>query len=587
MTSGPIAIEGRPYPSEPLHRGTAATSVVSSPAAKPLPALHSVVLLLCGAQDDLWVLERTLLKRKEVCHRHGNPSLRPALSDSFAPQMYPKLGEELDRFPRGPSDGEAAKPKSGISAASSSGVQPTIDGKKADAIVAVPLAPRKSSQAAPVETTVGLVDEAPAHSAKAVSTAQHESARLPPTGAAGGADSDLQDRRSKLAKITRVDSPGQSSTASRLQSKESDEAGNADAMLGDYINQEYGGGFDDEQQAADGGDGGDGGNEVLAIPVGKAHRDKSTTKTPERAQDGAGPKRRSPRVSPSPAADTSVQDRSDAAARKVVVPASGKKWPASVSKDGKPGRQLRDRPAEKVAAVNGGRKRHREEGGEESESESPSNEPEASDEYEPADKRPPRRAARSTKAVQERSKRRKVESPQPDSAEETDYDEFVEASLPKPNGRPRPKNQFGRKTDSPRPTTGRARKANVPSAPSSKTDPKTKSEGKKKSTAKAEKDSKGSAKTSSTSRKEPAEIVKPGRTTRSRAKKKVEASGDEEDEARRCTSWLLHFSRLQADTVLPVQFRGRVRQAPTEGRQASGRRHPGPGRPHLERARSG
>ncbi|GAA5984370.1 hypothetical protein JCM10908_003318 [Rhodotorula pacifica] len=229
----PLQIDGRPYKAKASHYGTDIASDAMLAAFAPSgDAFHKLELVLNSKRVNLALLKKVLEERK---------------------QRYPNLGDELDSFPAiaatvrsGSGAAPAPKPAAKLQAKGHTAANGTAEIVKGGAAVAqtrtgVPKAPRKSSQANPIEFSGSGEESA-------------EDAQVEPGDGEGNAvqdgkgegDADLECRRDKLADMARVGSPSTSATSSRRRSKDDN-----DAETGDLGNldqdRDFGGGFEDEE----------------------------------------------------------------------------------------------------------------------------------------------------------------------------------------------------------------------------------------------------------------------------------------------------------------------------------------------------
>uniref|UniRef100_A0A0K3CLE3 BY PROTMAP: gi/647394382/emb/CDR35611.1/ RHTO0S01e03224g1_1 [Rhodosporidium toruloides] n=1 Tax=Rhodotorula toruloides TaxID=5286 RepID=A0A0K3CLE3_RHOTO len=251
-----------PHPSSALHVGTSLESLPESQVGSKSKSMHKLEMIFPAGNDNLNILKKTLAARKE---------------------RYPKLGDELQRFPIrvgvSPPNKAPEKPLNAKSAAkpaskgaSKPAAKPASKAEETTKNVAfaptpatstaaaasgsiVKRAPRKSSEAGPVvaqpvepvaDGTTEQVESAQRGDAASKGKAKLEKVREENVDHLAASQEAARRRAAEVAGLAELDKASSVATSEKTRSTESEMRGvEEDALAG----QEFGGGFEDGNQA--------------------------------------------------------------------------------------------------------------------------------------------------------------------------------------------------------------------------------------------------------------------------------------------------------------------------------------------------
>ncbi|GAA6046692.1 hypothetical protein JCM3770_003120 [Rhodotorula araucariae] len=234
-SSTPLKLNSRTHPAAPAHIGTGLHPASESQLGTRISRCHRLVMLLSAEGSSLAVLRKVLEERRT---------------------MYPKLGEELYRFPvRTPTSAGAGTARKAVTFAPT---PDTATDQRAMRAAAVPRAPRKSSEAGPV------VSEPAAGRAPVTATGTALETQRADDAGEGVSSQDASIRRrhevaalAELVAAARASTSGsgEGSTATGSSPGRKGRAAAADAGDLHDAGQELGGVVDDDDDDDDGGEG--------------------------------------------------------------------------------------------------------------------------------------------------------------------------------------------------------------------------------------------------------------------------------------------------------------------------------------------
>ncbi|BGP34906.1 hypothetical protein JCM10296v2_006730 [Rhodotorula toruloides] len=522
----PARFGSLPHPSSALHVGTSLKSLDESQVGSKSESMHKLEVIFPAGDDNLNILKKTLVARKE---------------------RYPKLGDELHRFPirvgvsppnkapEKPSNAESApRPasKTAAKAAAKPAAKPASKAEEKNKNVAfaptpststaattsaavVKRAPRKSSEAGPVVAQpVELVTNGAAEQVESgersdaalKGKAKLEKVREESVDHLAASQEAARRRAAEVAGLAELDKASSVATSEKTRSTESEMRGvEEDALAG----QEFDGGFEEVESAkmdvdeAPSGEGGDGDRDEDVVkhktPANTRRLEDDASHAPGRRRKEAQPAEDEGQDDVTPSQQRQIAKSGDLASsdlsepateasdvdeveqpvkkKKVVQPAKKGRGGAGTDGDKKARKAKADadtqslasgRPrraaASKAVANLRGQKR----------ASTPLEENEEDEEDEDEDEvEPEKLAVKKGKKVKKGSpppaKRRKTSpNPSQESGEETDYDDFpgadVASTLEEKKAAVRPSHKYGKEVKSVVRSMGGKRKAGKPVA---------------------------------------------------------------------------------------------------------------------------
>ncbi|CDR35611.1 RHTO0S01e03224g1_1 [Rhodotorula toruloides] len=554
----PARFGNLPHPSLALHVGTSLKSLDESQVGSRSESMHKLEMIFPAGNDNLNILKKTLVARKE---------------------RYPKLGDELHRFPIrvgvSPPNKAPEKPSNAKSAAKPASKPAAKPASKAEETTknvafaptpspsiaatacapAVKRAPRKSSEAGPVVAqpaklvangAAQQVEPEQRGEAAAKGEAKLEKVREEDVNHLAASQEAARRRAAEVAGLAELDKASSVATSQKTRSTDSEMRGVEENAL---AGQEFGGGFEEGEQAkmdvdgAPAGEGDEGRREEDTVKhktpantrrlegdVGRApgRRRKEAQPSEDEGQDDVTPSQQRQTAKSGDLASSDLSEPATEAAdvdeveqpvkkKKVVQPAKKGRGGAGNDGDKKAkkakaetdtqslasGRPRRAAASKAVANLRGQKRASTPLEEEEEEEEDEDGE----DEHEVEPEKPAVKKGKKVKKASPPPAKRRKTSPTPsdtaeESGEETDYDDFpggdVASTLEEKKVTVRPAHKYGKEVNSIVRSMGGKRKAGKPVAKAKAAPPKAKKR-KEQETATEEEASKASERERSTS----------------------------------------------------------------------------------------